>query len=92
MRILWTEPAFWDLTHICDYSGESFGPTRARRTALQIHEAIHTLSQFPHRGRPGRKLGTSELVITGLPFLVVYRVKGDVVEVVRILHGAQRWP
>jgi plasmid stabilization system protein ParE len=27
-----------------------------------------------------------------LPYLVVYTVRGDVIFVVRILHGAQKWP
>jgi toxin ParE1/3/4 len=35
---------------------------------------------------------TRELVISGLPYLVVYRIRGDVIEITRILHGAQRWP
>jgi plasmid stabilization system protein ParE len=35
---------------------------------------------------------TRELVIPGLPYLAVYRLKGDVIEVSRVLHGAQKWP
>jgi len=50
------------------------------------------LLEFPHRGRPGKKAGTRELVISALPYLIVYTVRGDVVCVVRILHGAQQWP
>ncbi|MGA3078270.1 MAG: type II toxin-antitoxin system RelE/ParE family toxin [Bryobacteraceae bacterium] len=53
---------------------------------------LSSLTQFPRRGRPGRSPGTRELVFTGLPFLSVYRVGDDLVEVDRILHGAQRWP
>ena len=92
MRIRWTDPALDDLNHICDYSNSHFGPTRGRRTALQIYEAVDRLADFPHIGRFGRKSGTSELVINGLPFLVVYRPKDEVVEILRILHGAQKWP
>ena len=51
-----------------------------------------TLKQFAHRGRPGRKPGTRELVFPGLPFLAAYRVREDVIEINRILHGAQKWP
>jgi len=50
------------------------------------------LLEFPHRGRPGKKTGTRELVISALPYLIVYTVRGDVVCVVRILHGSQQWP
>jgi plasmid stabilization system protein ParE len=30
--------------------------------------------------------------LSGLPYLAVYRVHEDTVEIVRILHGAQAWP
>jgi len=43
-------------------------------------------------GRPGRKKGTRELVISRTPFVVVYRAKGPRIEIIRLLHGAQRWP
>ena len=92
MRVRWTEPAVRDLTNICDYTGAHDGPEAARRTALRIYEAVSTLTQFPRRGRTGRKSGTRELVFTGLPFLAIYRVRDEVVEIDRILHGAQKWP
>jgi plasmid stabilization system protein ParE len=92
MRIRWTEPAARDLTHICDYIEERDGPATARRVALTIYQGVGSLAQFPHRGRPGRKLNTRELVFPGLPFLAVYRRREDVIEINRILHGAQNWP
>ena len=57
-----------------------------------VYDAPALLLEFPHRGRPGKKAGTRELVISALPDLIVYTVRGDVVCVVRILHGAQQWP
>jgi len=65
---------------------------RARRTVLQIYRETGRLAQFPYVGRPGRKAGTRELVFADLPFLAIYRIRAEVVEIVRILHGAQRWP
>jgi toxin ParE1/3/4 len=47
---------------------------------------------FPHRGRPGKKENTRELVLSPLPYIVVYRIAGDAVNILRILHGAQKWP
>jgi len=92
MRIRWTELAQRDFTNICDYTEEQNGPAAARRIALRIYEAIGLLAQFPGRGRPGRKPDTRELIFTGLPFLAVYRLREDAVEITRILHGAQKWP
>jgi toxin ParE1/3/4 len=92
MRIRWTQPAARDLTCIGDYTEEHDGPAAARKVALRMSEAVGSLAQFPHLGRPGRKPGTRELVFPGLPFLAVYRVREDVIEIARVLHGAQQWP
>jgi toxin ParE1/3/4 len=92
MRIRWTEPAAEDLTRICDYIQEHGSAERARRVALRIYEGVSVLTQSPHIGRPGRKRGTRELIFSGLPFLAVYRICEDAIEITRILHGAQRYP
>jgi toxin ParE1/3/4 len=92
MRVRWTEPAARDLTGICDYTKEHCGPEAARKVALRVYEAVGSLLEFPHLGRSGRKRGTRELVLSGLPFLAIYRVRESVIEIARVLHGAQRWP
>lgn len=92
MHLRWTQPAARDLTSICDYIQQHGSTAVARRVALSIHEGVLALSKFPERGRPGRKSGTRELVLPGLPYLAVYRIHGDAVEILRILHGAQNWP
>lgn len=77
---------------ICDYTEQRDSAGYARQTALRIHGAIGQLAEFPESGRLGRKPGTRELVFPRLPFLAVYRLRGNAVEIVRILHGAQKWP
>ena len=92
MRVRWTTPAIEDFTHICDYTQEHFGRAQARRTALTIYDSVESLRGFPYKGKLGRKPGTSELNIPKLPFLAIYRVREGMIDIVRILHGAQRWP
>jgi plasmid stabilization system protein ParE len=58
----------------------------------RIVKAVATLPEFPQSGRPGRRAGTRELVVAKTPFVVAYRVRGDLVEILRVLHGARRWP
>lgn len=58
----------------------------------QIERQVDMLMQHPRMGRPGRKKGTRELVISRTPFIVVYRVKGTRIEVVRLLHSSQQYP
>ena len=92
MEIRWTEPAVHDLTQICDYIEQHDGPEIARRIAISVWQRIATLTSFPQRGRTGRKQATRELVLGNLPYVAVYRIRKDVVEIDRILHGAQKWP
>ncbi len=36
--------------------------------------------------------GTRELVVTGTPYVIAYRVEAHAVVVLRVMHGARRWP
>jgi toxin ParE1/3/4 len=60
--------------------------------AFEIERQTNLLSNFPNVGRPGRRPGTRELVIGGTPYVAVYRVRKSNVEILRLLHGAQKWP
>jgi toxin ParE1/3/4 len=92
MLVRWTKPAVDDLTHVCDYTEERFGPDQARGAALRIFDGVESLRTHPNMGRPGRKPNTRELNIPKLPFVVIYRVRDGAIEISRILHGAQKWP
>jgi toxin ParE1/3/4 len=93
MRVRWTAAAAHDLTHICDYIERHNSRITARRVALSIYERVSALHKFPERGKLGRKLGTRELIFSGLPYLAVYRIqeRPQAVEILRILHAAQDW-
>ena len=56
--------------------------------AFEIIEACNRLGLFPGRGRPGLEPGTRELT-TGRPYVIAYRTRTEVIEVVRIWHGRQ---
>ena len=88
MRIRWTPAAADDLQQIHEYLREH-EPHLARFTVIALREAIYSLRKFPHRGKPGAVAETRELVHERLPYIVVYRVKEDVVEVLHIWHAAQ---
>jgi toxin ParE1/3/4 len=91
MQIRWSTAAAEDLFRIVEYiRGEN--PPAAQRVAKTIYENVGSLSSFPNRGRQGRVEGTRELPVPSLPFIVVYQVSQDVIEVAGVIHGAQRWP
>jgi addiction module RelE/StbE family toxin len=91
MKLRWTEEAAADLEHITDYLFQN-APERAAELVRGIYNAPAALLTFPLRGRAGKKEGTRELVLSSLPYIVVYQVTGEVIHIVRILHGAQKWP
>ncbi len=87
----WTPEAAADLEQIANYLFEK-APERAGDLVQRLYGAAGALLTFPYRGRPGKKPGTRELVLFPLPYLVVYRITGAVTEILRIRHGAQKWP
>ena len=90
MKIRWSPESAADFAGIIDYVRKQ-NPSAADRIASTIYDAITSLESFPQRGRVGRTEGTRELVLAPLPFIVVYRIERNVVEVARVLHGSQRW-
>jgi len=90
MRIRWTVPAADDLQNIKNYLQQNY-PQFARQTVRAIYQRIRSLKISPDRGRPGHLSGTRELAITPLPYVVVYAVKAEAVEILHIYHGAQDW-
>ena len=91
MRIRWTPAAAADLQQINDHLLDHH-PQYRQPTIHKLYEAIRLLKTFPHRGRPGVEVGTRELVFSPLPYIAVYRVSEEYIEVLRVHHGAQHRP
>jgi len=91
MEIRWSTAASRDLFRIIEYIRKENAPA-AQRVAKTIYDSIGSLSTFPLRGRTGRVEGTRELPVPSLPFLVIYRLVKDAIEIAGVIHGAQRWP
>ena len=88
-RIRWTTDAANQLEGIVKHIQED-NPDAARKTARAILDRIENLEVFPNLGRPGEDVeGTRELVCP--PYVIVYRLKDDVAEILYIWHGAQDW-
>lgn len=91
ITVRWSPEAAADFAAIIEYIRER-NPSAADRVARPIYDGIASLASFPRQGRPGRLKGTRELVFAPLPYIAVYRVKAEVVEIARVLHGSQKWP
>ena len=92
IKIRWSEPAVRDLERICSRI-ERDNPEAATHVARVIYDGCAQLSNFPNLGRESNRIpGRRELVFPPLPYIAVYQVKADAVEISRIYHGAQNWP
>ena len=91
MNIRWSPTAAENLSRIFEYIRPD-NPSAAERVVRIIYDSAGSLESFPYRGRVGRVDGTRELVLPSLPFVIVYRVLEDAVEIAAVIHGAQRWP
>jgi toxin ParE1/3/4 len=92
MNILWSPKAIEDLNSLRAYITQG-NPSAARGVMLHImHSIEQLLPSNPHIGRPGRVLGTRELVIPKTPFIVPYRLHRNVIQIIRVYHWARRWP
>lgn len=92
MTLQWSPESIQDLVSLRAHIAVD-NPAAAKRVALHILDCVeHLLSENPQIGSPGRVPGTRELVIPKTRFVVPYRVRDHVVDVLRVYHHARRWP
>lgn len=95
MQLKWTDLAEKDLDNIETYIATENSRLVAVDVVLKVLNSCELiLSNHPQAGRPGRVSGTRELVINGIPLIVVYRIvdRLDQLQILRVLHDAQQWP
>jgi toxin ParE1/3/4 len=91
VRVRWLRKALANLDAEAEYIARD-DPAAAARVVIAINRAVENLQRYPAMGRPGRVVGTRELVIAKTPYIIPYRVRDDCVEILRVFHGARRWP
>lgn len=89
MIVRWSPTALRDLESLHSYIAED-NPGAAAATVERILSGIDALQRHPQMGREGRLPRTRELITP--PYVVAYRVRGNVIELLAIIHSARRWP
>jgi toxin ParE1/3/4 len=89
MKVKWVRLALKDLDEAAEFIARD-NPKAANRIIKRIWEAVQVLADQPHAGRAGRVHGLRELVVTGTPFIIPYRVVENTVQILRILHGKRK--
>ena len=85
MRLEWSRRAELDLRNGIAFIAND-DPRAADAVEDRVLEADSGLLTYPEIGRTGRRTGTRELVVRRTPYLIVYRVRASMIEIVRIWH------
>jgi toxin ParE1/3/4 len=91
MNIVWSRRAIRHFIHLREHI-ERESSQNAVLVATRILRAVDLLESHPEIGRPGRILGTRELVVPDTSFIIPYRVRHGRLELIGIFHGRQKWP
>ena len=91
MRVRWLRKALTNLDEEAAFIA-SEDPAAARLVVRRIMAAVVELQAQPAIGRPGRVPGARELVVPRTRYVVPYRVRGGVVEILRVFHTSRRPP
>lgn len=91
MQLKWLRTALRNLDEEATFIAAD-DPKAAQLVVGRILEAVAVLVEQPGIGRPGRVPGTRELVVAKTRYLVLYRVTGKTVEVLRVFHTSRRTP
>lgn len=83
--------ALQDMNHLYDYIAED-NFSAAREMVSRIFKAVQNLKKHPRMGKEGRCNGTRELILAQTPYIVVYVLKENEIQIVAVIHGSMRWP
>ena len=89
MTVRWTPTSLRDLDALHSYISED-NATAALDIVETLLKGIAALARHPDMGRTGRVPGTRELVLA--PYVIAYRSRKSVIDILGIIHGARRWP
>ena len=91
MKVVWSRRAIQHLVSLRKFIAAD-SEENAAITAERILQAVFLLQIQPNMGRPGRLMGTRELVVSGTPYVIPYRICRDRLELIAVFHGRRKWP
>jgi len=91
MKAVWSPRAIRHLVALREHISKD-SEQNAALVAKRILNSIEPLQTQPEMGRPGRVVGTRELVPPNTPYIIPYRVRRERLELIAVFHGHQKWP
>jgi addiction module RelE/StbE family toxin len=89
MRVVWADSARREFDTAIAYLTEQ-SPAAADRIGERILSAVSLLEDFPEIAQASRHRGLRQLVVVHTPYLVIYRVHDDCVEIRAVIHAKQK--
>jgi len=89
MQVIWEDDARNDFDFAIAFLEEQ-SSSAAQRIGGRILEAVALLERFPEIAQPSRHRGLRQLVVARTPYLVIYRVHDDRVEIRAVIHAMQK--
>lgn len=90
MQVLFSQQAKFDLEEIVMYIAKD-NPESARNFTDHMMQSLLSLTESPHRGRPGRVAGTRELILHK-SYIAAYIVEEKEITILTVRHVARLWP
>ena len=91
-KVIFAPQAGRDLENIVYYIAKQAGADVAERFGIQLIEKALSLKTFPERGRVVPEVGEPYREIIFRSYRIVYRLRNDLVEIVRFWHAARGIP
>ncbi len=76
MRIRWSEGADGNLDQVEEYIAQD-NPSAVVTTVNKLIDSAQILADYPTIGKRGRERRTCELVVAGIPYIVIYTVQHE---------------
>ena len=90
MKLVWHPLAMADRECIMNFIARE-KPLAALALDESFEAHADRIEANPHLYRPGRLAGTREAVVHP-NYVMVYRIEGETITLLRVLHAARRWP
>jgi toxin ParE1/3/4 len=91
MKVVWSRRAIRHLVALREHIAKD-SEQNAALVARRILASVDLLQTQPNMGRPGRVVGTRELIVPNTPYIIPYRVRREMLQLIAVFHGHQKWP
>ncbi|WP_376985069.1 type II toxin-antitoxin system RelE/ParE family toxin [Bosea sp. R86505] len=91
MKIVWTRRSLREIDEAFAFVARD-SPAAASAMVAAMEAGAAVLAEHPEIGRPGRVDGTRELVLSGSPYILPYRVRDGCIEILAVFHTSRAWP